>query len=437
MTEEIKPMTTYEIFKNLKRDDKDNVRQTISNYVYVLNHDPVLRGNVRYNIMTERDCILGDVGWSRGGDALTDTDISYLKLYFERNYALGGGDRMLDAIRIVANEKQFHPVREYLESLKWDGQERIREVLPKYLGAEDCPLNYEFLKVFLMGAISRVFKPGVKFELMLCLVGGQGAGKSSFFRLLAVRDEWFSDDLKKIDDENVYRKLQGHWIIEMSEMIATANAKSIEEVRGFISRTKETYKIPYDKFPADHSRQCVFGGTSNSLDFLPLDRAGNRRFLPILVNPEKVETHILENEQEARAYIDQLWAEAMTIYRSGKFRLSLSKEMEKEARKRQLEFMPEDTTTGRIQSYLDNLKTDVTCTLQIIEEGLGRLNEPTQREIREVNDIMNNSIDGWEPGKHKRLPGYGTQRTWRRKTEIEALDDFPVIDSQEELPGDW
>ena len=136
-------MSTYEIFKNLKRDDKDNVRQTISNYVYVLNHDPVLRGNVRYNIMTERDCILGDVGWSRGGDTLTDTDISYLKLYFERNYALGGGDRMLDAIRIVANEKQFHPVREYLESLVWDGKERIREVLPKYLGAEDCPLNYE------------------------------------------------------------------------------------------------------------------------------------------------------------------------------------------------------------------------------------------------------------------------------------------------------
>ena len=437
MTEETKSMTTCEIKEALERNEKGHVRQTISNYVYALNHDPWLRGNIRYNIMTERDCILGEVGWPRGSEAITDMDISHLKLHLERNYGLNGSDKMLDAIRIVANENQFHPVRDYLESLKWDGQERIREVLPKYLGAEDCPLNYEFLKVFLMGAISRVFMPGVKFELMLCLVGGQGAGKSSFFRLLAVRDEWFSDDLKKIDDENVYRKLQGHWIIEMSEMIATANAKSIEEVRGFISRTKETYKIPYDKYPADRARQCVFAGTSNSLDFLPLDRAGNRRFLPILVDPEKVETHILENEAEARAYINQLWAEAMTIYRSGKFRLSLSKEMEKEARKRQLEFMPEDTTTGRIQSYLDSLKTDVTCTLQIIEEGLGRINAPTQREIRDVNDIMNHSIVGWEAGTHKRLPGYGTQRTWRRKTEIEGMDDFPVIDSQEELPGGW
>ena len=430
-------MSTSEIFQKLKRDDKDKIRQTIDNYVYVLNHDPQLRDNVRYNIMTERDCITGAVGWPRTGDALTDTDISYLKLYFERTYGLMGGDKMMDAIRIVANEKQFHPVRDYLNSLQWDGQERIRYVLAKYLGAEVCELNYEFLKVFLLGAISRVFKPGVKFELMLCLVGGQGAGKSSFFRLLAVRDEWFSDDLKKLDDDNVFRKLQGHWIIEMSEMIATANAKIIEEVRSFISRTKETYKIPYDKFPGDHARQCVFAGTSNSQDFLPLDRAGNRRFLPILVAPEQAETHILDDEAESRAYIDQVWAEAMDIYQSGKFRLALSKEMDAEARKRQWEFMPEDTTTGRIQSYLDNLKEDATCTLQIIEEGLGQMLKPSQREIREVNDIMANCIPDWEPGTQKRFPGYGAQRSWHRKPEVMEMEDFPVIDSQEELPGDW
>ena len=82
----------------------------------------------------------------------------------------------------------------------------------------------------------------------------QGAGKSTFFRLLAVKDEWFSDDLRKLDDDNVYRKLQGHWIIEMSEMIATANAKSIEEIKSFLSRQKEAYKIPYETHPADRPR---------------------------------------------------------------------------------------------------------------------------------------------------------------------------------------
>lgn len=112
-----------------------------------------------------------------------------------------------------------------------------------------------------------------------------------------INDEWFSDDLKRMDDDNVYRKMQGHWIIEMSEMMATVNAKSIEDIKSFISRQKETYKIPYETHPEDRPRQCVFVGTSNSMDFLPLDRTGNRRFAPILVHPDRVEKHILEDEK--------------------------------------------------------------------------------------------------------------------------------------------
>ena len=281
----------------------------------------------------------------------------------------------------------------------------------------------------MLGAISRVFHPGIKFELMLCLVGSQGAGKSSFFRLLAVRDEWFSDDLKKIDDDNVYRKMQGHWIIEMSEMLATASTKSIEEIRSFISRQKETYKVPYDIHPEDRPRQCVFAGTSNSLDFLPLDRAGNRRFLPVMAEPDKAEVHILENETVSRAYIDQMWAEAMTIYRSGDFRLSLPRELEEEARNRQKAFMPEDTTSGRIQCFLDSFGSDDVCSRQIFELGLGRMGEPKQWEIREINDIMNHTIVGWAPGTTKRIPGYGIQRTWHRKAGVGV--------EQLELPEGW
>ena len=108
---------------------------------------------------------------------------------------------------------------------------------------------------FLLAGNAVFLHPGCKFETMLCLVGGQGAGKSTFFRLLAVKDEWFSDDLRRLDDDNVYRKLQGHWIIEMSEMIATANAKSIEEIKSFLSKQKETYKVPYETHPAGWSYQ--------------------------------------------------------------------------------------------------------------------------------------------------------------------------------------
>ena len=113
-----------------------------------------------------------------------------------------------------------------------------------------------------MGALDRLYNPGCKFEIMLCLVGDQGAGKSSFFHFLALKDEWFSDDIKKLDDENVYRKMAGHWIMEMAEMLGTANAKSVEEIKAFLSRQKETYKDPYDKFPKDRPRQCVFVGAT-------------------------------------------------------------------------------------------------------------------------------------------------------------------------------
>ncbi len=437
-------MTRFEIYANLKKNDKDNVLQTIDNCVYVLEHDEMLVGAVRFNMLTERECIVRDVGWTRTGDAITEKDMSYLKLYFERNYHLNSEKHLRDALCVVANENRFHPIQDYLNALKWDGQERIRKILSKYLGtAENDILDEAYMRLFLLGAISRVFEPGVKFDLMLCLVGGQGAGKSSFFRLLTVRDEWFSDDLKKIDDENVYRKMKGHWIIEMSEMLATVNARSIEDVRSFLSRTKETYKVPYDIHPEDRLRQCVFAGTSNSLDFLPLDRAGNRRFMPIMVHPEIAETHILKNEAESRAYIDQLWAEAMVIYRSGNFVLKLDPELEELAVQRQKEFMPEDTDAARIRAYLDSYKGKYVCSLQLYEEALGYADKPSRASIRNINDIMNNCMTDWVKVGQQRIPGYNGQRAWGRKTEVEKeknapSEDSPVITGEQtSLPEGW
>ena len=103
----------------------------------------------------------------------------------------------------------------------------------------------------------------------------------------------------------------------------------IEEIKSFLSRQKEVYKIPYETHPADRPRQSVFGGTSNALDFLPLDRSGNRRFIPVMVYPEQAEVHILEDEAASRAYIGQMWAEAMEIYKSGRFKLAFSPAMQR------------------------------------------------------------------------------------------------------------
>ena len=408
------PQSIEEIKAGLGTTEKGGVRQSIRNCLTVFQRDPVLAGAIAYNILTDRKDIIKPIGFHRESTALTDTDMKYLLLYLEETYGLTSEKKIETAIGIVANENKYHPIRDFLNSLAWDGTERIRFCLRHFLGADVDDYTYEALKLFLLGAITRAFKPGSKFEIMLCLVGGQGAGKSTFFRLLAVRDEWFSDDLRKLDDDNVYRKLQGHWIIEMSEMMATANAKSIEEIKSFISRPKETYKVPYETHPADRLRQCVFGGSSNTLDFLPLDRSGNRRFMPIMVNSERAEIHILEDEAASRAYIDKMWAEAMFIYQNFPLKLTLSKAMEKELRELQKQFMPEDTKAGLIQSFLDNYNGTQVCSKLIYAEALNHaFDEPKQWEIREINEIMNNSIDGWKAFSNPRIfAKYGRQRGW-------------------------
>ena len=210
--------------------------------------------------------------------------------------------------------------------------------------------------------------------------------------------------------------MQGHWIIEMSEMLAAANAKSIEEIKSFMSRTKETYKVPYETHPADRLRQCVFGGSTNTMDFLPLDRSGNRRFLPIPVNAQRAEIHILDDEAASRAYIQQVWAEAMEIYQSGDFRLTLSDDMNRELLEMQKLFMPEDTKAGMIQTYLDTYPGSQVCSKQIYTEALHHaFEEPKQWEIREINEIMNNCIDGWKQFPNPRMFDiYGKQRGWER-----------------------
>ena len=409
-------MTVEEVRGSLDLTDNGAIRNSIRNCLTVFQNDPYLQGAVRYNILTERIDIVKPLWWSKPTATLNETDLNYLMLYLEDKYALTSEKKIQKAISIVADCNRYHPIRDYLNSLEWDGTERIRYALPRFLGAEESEYTYEALKLFMLGAISRVFKPGCKFEVMLCLVGGQGAGKSTFYRLLAVRDEWFSDDLKKLDDDNVYRKIQGHWIIEMSEMIATANAKSIEEIKSFLSRAKETYKVPYETHPADRLRQCVFGGTSNTMDFLPLDRSGNRRFLPVMVNPERAEVHILEDEAASRAYIDLMWAEAMFIYRNGPVRLTLSKDMDRELRELQKQFMPEDTKAGLIQAFLDNFDGTQVCSKLIYAEALNHpFDEPKQWEIREINEIMNNSIEGWTSFSNPRIfAKYGRQRGWER-----------------------
>ena len=436
-----------EVRQSLSVTDKGKTANTIDNCRIVFCCDPLLRDAIRLNLLTDRVDIVQDLGWRRNTSALTDTDVKYLLLYFEKNYELTSEKKITAALSIVANEHCYHPIQDVLNSLVWDGTPRIRSCLHHFLGADESDYVEEMLKHFLLGAIRRVFRPGSKYEEMLCLVGGQGAGKSTFFRLLAIRDEWFSDDLKKLDDDRVFQKLQGHWIIEMSEMLATSNAKSIEEIRSFISRQKETYRTPYESQPKDRLRQCVFGGSSNTLDFLPLDRAGNRRFLPIMIYPENAEIHILEDEDASRAYLLQMWAEAMSIYRSGKYSMKFSKSIQRQLVEVQKDFMPEDTEAGQIQGFLEHYTGNIVCSKQLFKEALGHtFDEPKRWQLHNINEIMNTVVTGWKPFSNPRMfAGYGRQKGWERDTSGNELPSneggFVELSEEEcrqlELPQEW
>ena len=430
-------MTTVDdVYEQLLKRKDGAVKQSIENYYIVLTKDPMLKGKIRRNEMTGRNDICGDLLWKRSaGISIDDDDIDNLCLYMESTYGLMNEKYMLKAINIVAGKNGYHPIKDYLENLTWDGRTRIGKFLPKYVGADECQYTYEATKLLLMALISRIYTPGIKFDLMVCLVGGQGIGKSTLFRLLAIKDEWFTDDVRRLDDDNVFRKLYGHWIVEMSEMIATVNAKSIEEIKSFLSRQKETYKTPYDRFPKDRLRQCVFVGTTNNIDFLPMDRTGNRRFAPILTHADRIEKHILEDEKESREYIDQLWAEAMQIYRSGEYSLKFSQNVEEYLTELQESFMPEDTDVGLIRAWLDETDEPYVCSLMILREALGKEGEPKYYETKEINRIMNDNIKGWKHSDKKthRFKEYGTQKYWYRDNGHDDEDGF-VESGQIELP---
>ena len=423
-------LTTEDVNNMLEHTDKGRTKQTIRNCVTVLQNDPVLEKAIKRNELSGRMDIVKEVPWERRNNSptVTDTDENNLKMYLEENYELTSERVIKAGIDIVSNENKYHPIRDYLESLVWDGIPRIENMLPHFLGVEKSKYTIGVMKMHMLAAISRIYEPGIKYDIMLCLVGSQGAGKSTFFKYLAIKEEWFSDNLDHLDDENIYRKLQNHWIIEMGEMKATVTAKNIEQIKSFLSRQKETYKVPYEVHPEDRPRQCVFCGTSNDLNFLPLDRTGNRRFAPVMTDMSKAEVHILDNEAESKAYIEQAWAEAMVLYRQGNVFLGFTKEIEEEAKRLQKEFMPE--------SYRNFLMT--TMTIMYVQEFysmkryMNRRNETV--EGKEIANIMKNAIEGWKPhGTHRFGKEYGIQRSWKRMKDSVKKDKDGFIEVPEQL----
>ena len=410
------------------------IRQTIGNCKIALMNDPLLKGIIRKNELSGRADITGDTKWKRNEIALDDLDINYIMLHMEQEYDIYSEKNIKRAISIVANDNSYHPIRDKLNSLVWDGTERLADLLPRYLGAEKNEYTYEATRILFMGAISRVFHPGCKFEYMVCLVGGQGAGKSSFLRLLAMDNRWFSDDIKKLDDK-VFEKIDGHWICEMAEMLATGNAKSVEEIKQFISKQLDTYRRPYNVYPSDVPRQSILVGTSNNPYFLPFDRSGNRRFIPLSVDKDKAVHHPLDDDEETLTYIEQCWAEAMVMYRNGNNKLVFNEALSEVLVEMQKKFMPEDFALTMIQTYLEEIDSDFICSKELYKYALGRGDSNASRgELIEINRIMRENFEGndWERTEvTHRTKEFRGQKGWIR---IKKEEDFNPIEDDADVP---
>lgn len=159
-------MTTEDVKNLLETTEKGQVKSSITNAELILSYDPLLRGAIRFNELTQRVAIVKLLGWDRGssGKALTDNGLYNIHLYGERTYGISSLKMIEEALHIVANRNSYHPVRDFLNGLEWDGVPRIRYALHHFLGADTSDYTYEILRFFMLGAISRVFKPGTKFD---------------------------------------------------------------------------------------------------------------------------------------------------------------------------------------------------------------------------------------------------------------------------------
>jgi predicted P-loop ATPase len=212
-----------------------------------------------------------------------------------------------DAIVYEAKKRRFHPVRNWLNSLQWDGLRRLETFGPVYLGCIDTPYVRAVCEMFLISMVARIFEPGCKVDHMLILEGPQGRLKSTVCSVLS-GEEYFTDDLPDhLGDKDTKLHMRGKWLIEVSEMHAFNRAESTA-LKSFLTRRTEQYRPPYGGMEVTEPRQCVFIGTSNKDAYLR-DETGGRRFWPIKCI--EIDLPLLVGDR------DQIFAEAVALYRNG------------------------------------------------------------------------------------------------------------------------
>ena len=295
------------------------IRQCAENVARVILNDPKLSGKIKDDAFGHKLIYFGQLDWRQDGDTMgewSDKDDAALRSYLDIRYNLRNKSDYEDGFNMALLENEYDPLRGYLDALEWDGKPRIGHLLTDYLGADPSEYNAAVMRVFLLGAVKRAYEPGCKFDYMPVLIGGQGEGKSTFFKYLSCNDAWYDDNFnfKNLDNKAVIESMSGRWILEMGEMdTLKKDAVTADALKAFITSQSDRYRTPFARRPEDRKRQCVFCGTSNDANFLK-DRTGNRRYLPIDTHKDRATKDIF-NEAEARPEFIQAIAEAVHNYK--------------------------------------------------------------------------------------------------------------------------
>lgn len=413
------------------------IKNTINNVVLILSNDENLKGRLGFNEFEQRETAMKALPWDKNVSkyprSLCDADDAQIRLYLERCYDITGKEKITDGLTIITRNNAYHPVRDYLDSLSWDGVERLDTLFINLFGAPDTAYTRAVTRKAFTAAVSRIYMPGCKYDYVLVLVGEQGIGKSTVFARMG--GGWFSDSMPELKDQKALEAVQGSWIIELGELDGLRRV-DVNSVKHFVSKREDRFRVAYGKRVEHFPRRCVFFGTTNEEDFLR-DVTGNRRFW--VVNCKGAKGTVLVWEYLTPAIVAQLWAEAKERFSQGEPLYLAEEGLEEEARVIQDKHLEKDERSGLVSEYLErllptnwdeldtyqrrnwladdkNVGTVVrerTCILEIWAECLGKdPNSITRKDSIELGRIMK-TVKGWKPYSGvSRFKHYGVQKAF-------------------------
>ena len=371
----------------------------LSNYLRM--PDSGLIGLFGYNEFTQQIEVTRPAPWHRGKmpafAGIIDADLKMLKAYLVKKYQFEVPIGLIDeAINEAAYHNRFHPVREYLEGLKWDGVPRLDSWLTTYAAVKPSKYVSAVGRKTLCAAVLRVFKPGCQFDHVLVLEGRQKLGKTSLCRILG--GAWFGDPVIDPHNKDTIAALQGKWIVELAEMEVNTRAET-SSLKAFITRLSDKARLAYGRLSMEFPRQCIFIGTINpGPDGTYLkDNTGNRRFWPVEMT-DRLDFRGL------KAVRDQLWAEAVAAVRAGEKIYLDTAELEDEAEAVAGARHAEHPWTERIQDWLNTPaavgldgkteKRTFVTSREVFVEAMGGLDKQLDRRaMLSIAEVM--KILGW------------------------------------------